>query len=287
MRNRIVTAVKQRFSIRKLSIGAASVLLGTSLYFMGASAPVVHAATTSESAVSAEKRKIDTNDPVVVAGDSTKNDADVNNAIDKYAQGKQEKLQGDHAPLIRPSDTQSVTVYTPGDRAYQVGKIRDKIDSDIEQANKDKESIEKYKNDHPQTLSGQDSDFFKNQALSVGDEKNSEINQITVDHNNQDKGNTLSKGQSETIDGIHITHADTDKMTYKEQNVMKINSDNKVIVDFQHNQCSGKEITVTYDNLKNSYYLENIDDKINKINKINKIKISADCKIKLNTSFKY
>ena len=276
MRNRIVTAVKQRFSIRKLSIGAASVLLGTSLYFMGPSAPVVHAATTGAPVVHAatEKEKIDTNDPVVVAGDSTKNDADVNNAIDKYAQGKQEKLQGDHAPLIRPSDTQSVTVYTPGDRAYQVGKIRDKIDSDIkqanEQANKDKESIEKYKNDHPQTLSGQDSDFFKNQGLSVGDEKNSEINQITVDHNNQDKGNTLSKGQSETIDGIHITHADTDKMTYKEQNVMKINSDNKVIVDFQHNQCSGKEITVTYDNLKNSYYLENIDDKINKI-KISKI----------------
>ena len=45
MRNRIVTAVKQRFSIRKLSIGAASVLLGTSLYFMGGSATIVHADT--------------------------------------------------------------------------------------------------------------------------------------------------------------------------------------------------------------------------------------------------
>ena len=45
MRNRIVTAVKQRFSIRKLSIGAASVLLGTSLYFMGGSATIVHAGT--------------------------------------------------------------------------------------------------------------------------------------------------------------------------------------------------------------------------------------------------
>ena len=262
MRNRIVTAVKQRFSIRKLSIGAASVLLGTSLYFMGPSAPVVHAAT--------EKEKTDTNDPVVVAGDSTKNDVDVNNAIDKYAQGKQEKLQGDHAPLIRPSDTQSVTVDTPGDRAYQVGKIRDKIDYDIKQANKDNESIEKYKNDHPQTLNGEDSDFFKNQGLSVGDEKNSEINQISVDH----KDITLSKGQSETIDGIHITHADTDKMTDKERNVMKINSDNKVIVDFQHNQCSGKDITVTYDDLKNSYYLENIDDKTNKVKISKKIKIS-------------
>ena len=280
MRNRIVTAVKQRFSIRKLSIGAASVLLGTSLYFMGASAPVVHAATTSESAVPAEKGKIDTNDPVVVAedstkndadlvtvaGDSTKNDADVNNAIDKYAQGKQEKLQGDHAPLIRPSDTHSVTVNTPGDRAYQVGKIRDKIDYDIkqanEQANKDKESIEKYKNDHPQTLSGQDSDFFKNQGLSVGDEKDSEINQISVDHK-------PIKRQSENIDGIDVIH--TDKMTNKEKYDMKINSDNKVIINLQHDQYKDKEITVTYDNLKNSYYLENIDDKINKI-KISKIK---------------
>lgn len=245
MRNRIVTAVKQRFSIRKLSIGAASVLLGTSLYFMGPSAPVVHAATTGAPVVHAatEKEKTGTNDPVVVAGDSTKNDADVNNAIDKYAQGKQEKLQGDHAPLIRPSDTQSVTVNTPGDRAYQVGKIRDKIDTDIkqanEQANKDKESIEKYKNDHPQTLSGQDSDFFKNQGLSVGDEKNSEINQISVDH----KPITLLKGQSENIDGIHITHADTDKMTDKERNVMKINSDNKVIIDLQHDQCQGKKLS--------------------------------------------
>ena len=275
MRNRIVTAVKQRFSIRKLSIGAASVLLGTSLYFMGPSAPVVHAATTGAPAATTgapvvhaatEKEKTGTNDPVDVAGNSTKNDADVNNAIDKYAQGKQEKLQGDHAPLIRPSDTQSVTVDTLGERAYQVGKIRDKIDYDIKQANEDNESIEKYKKDHPETLNGEDSDFFKNQGLSVGDEKNSEINQISVDH----KDITLSKGQSETIDGIHITHADTDKMTDKERNVMKINSDNKVIVDLQHDQCQDKEITVTYDNLNNSYYLENIDDKINKI-KISKI----------------
>ena len=98
MRNRIVTAVKQRFSIRKLSIGAASVLLGTSLYFMGASAPVVHAATNGESAVQSavqsENEKTDTNDPVGVAKDSTKNDADVNDAIDKYAQGKQKEQIG-------------------------------------------------------------------------------------------------------------------------------------------------------------------------------------------------
>ena len=304
MRNRIVTAVKQRFSIRKLSIGAASVLLGTSLYFMGPSAPVVHAATTGAPAATTgapvvhaatEKEKTGTNDPVVVAedstkndadpvvvaGDSTKNDADVNNAIDKYAQGKQEKLQGDHAPLIRPSDTQSVTVDTPGERAYQVGKIKDKIDSDIEQANKDNESIEKYKNDHQQTLNGEDSDFFKNQGLSVGDEKDSKINQISVDHkinqisvDHKDftlKDITLLKDQSKKIggiDGIDVTY--TNKMTKKEQKDMKIDSDNKVIIDLQHDQCSDKEITVTYDDLKNSYYLENINNKTNKI-KISKI----------------
>ena len=61
MKNRIVTAVKQRFSIRKLSIGAASVLLGTSLYFMGGSATIVHAATneTGTSQVSTSEKKRD------------------------------------------------------------------------------------------------------------------------------------------------------------------------------------------------------------------------------------
>lgn len=56
MGKRIVTAVKQRFSIRKLSIGAASVLLGTSLYFMGGSATIVHADTTGAPAAT-EKEK--------------------------------------------------------------------------------------------------------------------------------------------------------------------------------------------------------------------------------------
>ena len=294
MRNRIVTAVKQRFSIRKLSIGAASVLLGTSLYFMGASSPVVHAATTSsESAASstdinkpvgvAENSTMNDADPVDVAGYSTMNDADVNNAIDKYAQGKQKELQkelGDHAPLIRASDKQPVTVDTLGKRAYQVGKIKDKIDTDIEQAKEqakeDNESIEKYEKDHPRTVNpnDKDSDFFKNQGLSIDDERDSKINQISVDHKDISlKDITLPKDKDQSekfdgIDGIDVTY--TNKMTHKEQHVMKINSDNKVIVDFQHNQCSGKEITVTYDNLNNSYYLENINNKTNRI-KISKI----------------
>ena len=55
---------------------------------------------------------------------------------------------------------------------------------------------------------------------------------------------------------------------------MKVNSDNKVIVDFQPAQYPDKEIdkeiTVTYDNLNNSYYLENINNKTNRI-KISRI----------------
>lgn len=168
MRNRIVTAVKQRFSIRKLSIGAASVLLGTSLYFMGASAPVVHAATGGESAAVPSKvvpSKVvpsteNDADPVHVAGKSTMNDADVNNAIDKYAEDALEHglKNKDNKVIIRPSDKQPVTVYKLGERVDQVRKIKDKINSDIEQANKDNESIEKYKNDHPQTVNLNDKD---------------------------------------------------------------------------------------------------------------------------------
>jgi|GEM_PF-4839564 len=283
MRNRIVTAVKQRFSIRKLSIGAASVLLGTSLYFMGGSATIVHAdtnvpqtETSNTPDGSSGQQKAPTNDKInkskldSIARNNDNNDTAVNDAIDKYAQVKQEEV-GDNA-LIRASDKEPTTIATTASqRGEQVDTIAKKLDQDVKNANQEAQKINDYKNAHPNTVSGEGAQHFADQGLSIDDEPDSEINQITVDHNNQDKGNTLSKGQSETIDGIHITHADTDKMTYKEQNVMKINSDNKVIVDFQHNQCSGKEITVTYDDLKNSYYLENINNKTNKI-KISKIK---------------
>ena len=270
MRNRIVTAVKQRFSIRKLSIGAASVLLGTSLYFMGPSAPVVHADTIGKSAVSSENGQTDINDPVDVAKDSTKNDADVNNAIDKYAQGKQEEV-GDNA-LIRASGKEPTTpANTADERGDQVGSIAKKLDDDVKNANSNQEqtAISNYINGrHGEGFSnitdGKEAKGFADQGLSVDDEKDSEINQITVG----DKVTTLLKGQSENIDGIDITH--THNMTTKEQNTMKVNSDNKVIVNFQHGQCQGKEITVTYDNLNNSYYLENINNKTNKI-KISKI----------------
>lgn len=259
-------AVKQRFSIRKLSIGAASVLLGTSLYFMGGSATIVHADVSGNTPQtetskgepasagvdgSSDQQKAPTNDKVdknkldSIARNKNNDDTTVNDAIDKYAQ--QEEV-GDNA-LIRASGKEPTTP-----------------------ANQEKNDIQdyiNYKNAHPNTVSGKDIKDFADQGLSVDDEKGSEINQITVDHNNNDNGNTLPKGQSETIDGIYITH--TTNMTHKEQNVMKINSNNKVIVDFQHDQCNGKEITVTYDNLNNSYYLENIDNKTNRI-KISKIK---------------
>ena len=268
MRNRIVTAVKQRFSIRKLSIGAASVLLGTSLYFMGAGAPVVHAATSGESVV--PSKSTDINDPVDVAKDPTKNDTDVNNAIDKYAQGKQEEV-GDNA-LIRASGKKPTTPANTADqRGDQVDSIAKKLDNDVKNANSDQEktAISNYINARKREgfsyiPDGKQARDFADQGLSVDDEKDSEINQISVDH----KGITLLKGQSENIDGIDVIH--TSKMTNKERDDMKINSDNKVIIDLQHNQCQGKEITVTYDNLNNSYYLENIDDKTNKI-KISKI----------------
>ncbi|MGV3233883.1 mucin-binding protein, partial [Lactobacillus amylovorus] len=287
MRNRIVTAVKQRFSIRKLSIGAASVLLGTSLYFMGGSATIVHADTnvpgdahqteTSNTPASAGvdgssgQQKAPTNDKIneskldSIARNNDNNDTAVNNAIDKYAQVKQEEV-GDNA-LIRASDKEPTTIATTASqRGDQVDSIAKKLDQDVKNANQEAQKINDYKNAHPNTASGEGAQHFADQGLSIDDEPDSEINQITVDHNNK----TLSKGQSETIDGIHITHTDKNKMTDKEKNVMKINSDNKVIVDFQHDQCDGKEITVTYENLKNSYYLENIDNKTNKI-KISKI----------------
>ena len=295
MRNRIVTAVKQRFSIRKLSIGAASVLLGTSLYFMGGSATVVHADTnvsgnapqteTSKADVqvklasagvdgSSDQQKAPTNDKIdknkldSIARNKNNDDTTVNDAIDKYAQ--QEEV-GDNA-LIRASGKEPTTpANTADERGDQVDSIAKKLDDDVKNANSNQEqtAISNYINArHREGFSnitdGKEAKDFADQGLSVDDEKDSEINQITVDHNDI----TLLKGQSEKIDGIDVTH--TNKMTKKEKNDMKINSDNKVIIDLQHDQCQGKEITVTYDNLNNSYYLENINNKTNKI-KISKI----------------
>ena len=299
MRNRIVTAVKQRFSIRKLSIGAASVLLGTSLYFMGGSATIVHAdpivfsQTGNSQADDQVTSKGSANvqnpvDPVEVASEkdgAIKNDdTTVNQAIDDYANQKQTEVNqkqtevGDKV-IIRPSDKQPVTVHTPDEREDKVEKIKQKID---DAANEDKAAIEDYKkNQNRQILQGEESEAFKNQGLSVDDEKDSKINQISVDHkinqisvDHKDftlKDITLLKDQSKKIggiDGIDVTY--TSKMTNKEQKDMKIDSDNKVIIDLQHDQCQGTDITVTYDNLNNSYYLENINNKTNKI-KISKI----------------
>ena len=178
---------------------------------------------------------------------------------------------GDNA-LIRASGKKPTTPANTADqRGDQVDSIAKKLDNDVKNANSDQEktAISNYINARKREgfsyiPDGKQARDFADQGLSVDDEKDSEINQISVDH----KGITLLKGQSENIDGIDVIH--TSKMTNKERDDMKINSDNKVIIDLQHNQCQGKEITVTYDNLNNSYYLENIDDKTNKI-KISKI----------------
>lgn len=178
---------------------------------------------------------------------------------------------GDNA-LIRASGKEPTTPANTADvRGDQVDSIAKKLDDDIKTAKSAQEQtdIDNYINGRhgegfSNIIDGKEAKAFADQGLSVDDEKDSEINQITVDHNDI----TLLKGQSEKIDGIDVTH--TNKMTKKEKNDMKINSDNKVIIDLQHDQCQGKEITVTYDNLNNSYYLENINNKTNKI-KISKI----------------
>lgn len=263
MGKRIVTAVKQRFSIRKLSVGTTSVLLGTSLYFMGVSAPVVHADTIGESAVSSENGPTDIKDPVDVAKDSTKNDADVNAAIDEYADKKQEEQEeAGNKVIIRPSGKQPVkTANTADERGKQVEDIKDSIDDGIAAANKDKKDIEDYKNKHQnqQILNGEESEAFKNQGLSVDDEKDSKINKITItdtrDKKTTDVDTTVVDGKAQNIDGIDITH--TDHMTDKEKGTMQIKSDNKVIIDL-NDKYQNKDITVTYSNLNNSYYLENM-----------------------------
>ena len=239
----------------------------------GGSATIVHADTnvsgteTSKAAVPEQKApakdKIDKNELYDIATNKNNDDTTVNDAIDKYAQVEQEKV-GDNA-LIRASDKEPTTIaQTASQRGKQVESIANKLDSEVTAANQEAEEIKSYIKDHPNTVSGEGAKYFADQGLSVDDEKDSEINQITVDN----KNTTLLKGQSENIGGIDITH--TSIMKHKETNTMKVNSNNKLIVDFQNNQSLGKKITVTYDNLKNSYYLENINDETNRI-KISRI----------------
>ncbi|MBM6958558.1 mucin-binding protein, partial [Lactobacillus gallinarum] len=310
MRNRIVTAVKQRFSIRKLSIGAASVLLGTSLYFMGGSATIVHAAAgdATQTEISKgvqnesgsagvgessdqQKAKLES-----IAGKKNNNDTTVNNAIDKYAEYALEHdlKNKDNKVIIRPSDKQPVKVNSIDDRVTQVENIQNDIQKKIDQANQGWDAINTCKkSNNNDIVDGKDSSYFENQSLSVDDEKDSEINQITVTDGSKTKnvntelvdGTKLVDGKSKNIDGlvdgisknidgygINITH--TSNMTDKEREAMKVNSDNKVIVDFQTDQYQdkkiNKKITVTYDHLNNSYYLENINNNTNRI-KISRI----------------
>lgn len=130
-------AVKQRFSIRKLSIGAASVLLGTSLYFMGGSATIVHADVSGNTPQtetskgepasagvdgSSDQQKAPTNDKVdknkldSIARNKNNDDTTVNDAIDKYAQ--QEEV-GDNA-LIRASGKEPTT---PANQEKMISRI--------------------------------------------------------------------------------------------------------------------------------------------------------------------
>lgn len=309
MGKRIVTAVKQRFSIRKLSIGAASVLLGTSLYFMGGSATIVHADTnvsggTSQTETSKdvqvepasgqtgeENGSTEVKDPVKVAKDPTKDDTDVNQAIDDYANQKQkEQDEAGNKVVIRPSGKQpEKAADNATDRGTKVEHIKDSIDGGIAAANNEKAAIEDYKNKHQnqQILQGEESEAFKNQGLSVDDERNSEINKVTIT-DTKDKTKTTDvdttvvdttaidgPSHNTEIDGkkdaIVITHVGPDKMTDREKDTMQIKSDNKVIIDL-NDKYQNKDITVTYSNLNNSYYLEKFGE--GDKTKTNRIKIS-------------
>ncbi len=117
--------------------------------------------------------------------------------------------------------------------------------------------------------------MMKINKITVTDDKDTtktkDVDTKAVDGETKDIGEITEIAD---FDGIDITH--TSHMTDKEREAMKVNSDNKVIVDFQPAQYQDqdkeidKEITVTYDNLNNSYYLENINDETKRI-KISRI----------------
>ena len=118
---------------------------------------------------------------------------------------------GDNA-LIRASGKEPTPPANTADvRGDQVDSIAVKLDDDVKTANSDQEknAISNYIKDRQREgfsniRDGKDAKDFADQGLSVDDEKDSEINQISVDH----KGITLLKGQSENIDGIDVIRSE-------------------------------------------------------------------------------
>ena len=123
------------------------------------------------SAPTNDNHKIDKNELDSIARNNDNNDTAVNDAIDKYAQVKQEEV-GDNA-LIRASDKEPTTIAnTASQRSDQVDSIADKLDREVNDAKQEAEKIKSYINDHPNTVSGEGAKYFADQGLSVSDEKN-------------------------------------------------------------------------------------------------------------------
>lgn len=229
---------------------------------------VESASAGEQKATTSDNHKIDENELTGIAEDPSKDDTAVNDAIDKYAQDKQNEQndQNEHGEkgskvLIRPSDKQPTkTVGSTDERAGQVKDIiNDKISKGINDAKNDKDFISDYNKHGEKITNGSESDAFKDQGLSVDDEKDAKIKVTVSDDKTEKPIDDTKLGGS-----IDITY--TNHLTDKEQSKMKINSTNKVIIDL-HDKYQDKDITVTYSNLNNSYYLEDVDKK-------NKIKIS-------------
>ena len=285
-----VTSVKQRFSIRKLTVGAASVLIGTSLFFMGeVSASIVHADTLApqeersaqqEKSAAPENNQETVKDPVDVAtktdekGNYVNSDKEVNDAIDKYAEKKANDLNkqagstdpDNPAVIIRPSGKQPITVENGSDRKDEVQKIKDKIDNATA---KSQDDIQNYEKNHRKEISqGKEAKDFEDQGLSIDDERDAKISKIDItDNDGKSQGsvdltkddNEIRKEENQVAQktGNKIIH--DAQMTPKEKGTMGLKSDHKIIIDLDGNQ--DQSITVTYDNLKNSYYLKSTDGK--------------------------
>ncbi len=157
----------------------------------------VDGSSDQENAPTNDNHKIDKNELDSIARNKNNDDTTVNNDIDKYTQGRE---VGDNA-LIRASGKEPTTPANTADvRGDQVDSIAKKLDDDVKTAKSAQEQtdIDNYINGrHGEGFSnitdGKEAKAFADQGLSVDDEKDSEINQITVDHNDI----TLLKGQSE------------------------------------------------------------------------------------------
>jgi len=118
---------RQRFSIRKLTIGAASVLLGTSL-MLGASTQVAHADTNTESnsqPAQVEKTASDSNEKAVVSTDISANQATEQKAASQSEATKQETTNN------QKEAKEAVNAQTQNEVAKADAKLEAKVEQKV------------------------------------------------------------------------------------------------------------------------------------------------------------